>query len=219
MPDVMPYLLCCSNYTRDGDYYNIPCKSSFITPVTESDATLKEAQTLARHSTPQLTMNVYGRLREGRLSNVIEQVAENINTQKKSAIYVQKKTSGENEEAVTPSTPEALEDNTAMEVGGIERPNLGFGQSSRTPTEPIHKCAKPLQSNALQNDPQNVEMHKCALSEQKNSTSLRSKSAIYVQQNSIPEDLAKVVDAWTSLPDGVKSSIMAMIYTAVPDSD
>ena len=123
MPDVMPYLLCCSNYTRDGDYYNIPCKSSFITPVTESDATLKEAQTLARHSTPQLTMNVYGRLREGRLSNVIEQVAENINTQKKSAIYVQKKTSGENEEDVTPSTPEALEDNTTMEVGGIEPPS------------------------------------------------------------------------------------------------
>ena len=106
-----------------------------------------------------------------------------------------------------------------MEVGGIERPNLGFGQSSRTPTEPIHKCAKPLRSNALQNDPQDVETQKCAISEQKNSTSLRSKSAIYVQQNSIPEDLAKVVDAWTSLPDGVKSSIMAMIYAAVPDSD
>jgi len=106
-----------------------------------------------------------------------------------------------------------------MEVGGIERPNLGFGQSSRTPTEPIHKCAKPLRSNALQNDPQDVEMQKCAISEQKNSTSLRSKSAIYVQQNSIPEDLAKVVDAWTSLPDGVKSSIMAMICAAVPDSD
>ena len=51
------------------------------------------------------------------------QIAENINTQKKSAIYVQKKTSGENEEAVTPSTPEALEDNTAMEVGGIEPPS------------------------------------------------------------------------------------------------
>ena len=66
---------------------------------------------------------------------------------------------------------------------------------------------------------QDVEMQKCAISEQKNSTSLRSKSAIYVQQNSIPEDLAKIVDAWTRLPDGVKSSIMAMIYAAVPDSD
>ena len=119
----------------------------------------------------------------------------------------------------TSTAPMTYDTHGTMEVGGIERPNLGFRQSSRTPTDPIHKCAKPLQSNALQNDPQNVEMHKCALSEQKNSTSLRSKSAIYVQQNSIPEDLAKVVDAWTSLPDVVKSSIMAMIYAAVPDSD
>jgi integrase len=69
--------------TPQGKLVFHACRNSYITLVTETDVTLKEAQTLARHATPQLTMNVYGRLREGRLSKVIEQVAENINTQKK----------------------------------------------------------------------------------------------------------------------------------------
>ena len=36
----------------------------------------KEAQDLARHSTPELTFNVYGRSREASLANAIARVAQ-----------------------------------------------------------------------------------------------------------------------------------------------
>ena len=47
---------------------------SFISAVIESGATVKEAMAAARHSTPNLTMNVYGRAREGRLAEIAERI-------------------------------------------------------------------------------------------------------------------------------------------------
>jgi len=40
--------------------------------VIETGVTVKEAQELARHSTPELTMNTYGRVREARLEEAVE---------------------------------------------------------------------------------------------------------------------------------------------------
>jgi hypothetical protein len=40
--------------------------------VIESGVTVKEAQVLARHETPELTINIYGRAREERLWTVVE---------------------------------------------------------------------------------------------------------------------------------------------------
>ncbi len=48
--------------------------------VIESGADMKTAQTLARHSTPSLTMNTYGRARSERLAEAIETVGESIKT-------------------------------------------------------------------------------------------------------------------------------------------
>jgi integrase len=72
--------------TPEGKLDFHACRNSYITLITESDATLKEAQTLARHSTPQLTMNIYSRVREGRLSEVVEKAAEKINPDETGAI-------------------------------------------------------------------------------------------------------------------------------------
>jgi integrase len=51
---------------------------AYINLVIESGVTVKEAQVLARHETPELTMNIYGRAREERLWAVVEQVARAI---------------------------------------------------------------------------------------------------------------------------------------------
>ena len=48
---------------------------AYINLVIEAGATVKEAQTLARHATPQMTLGVYGRTREERLHQVVEHVA------------------------------------------------------------------------------------------------------------------------------------------------
>ncbi len=41
-------------------------------------ANVKELQTLARHSTPQLTMNVYAKNRNERLSELAEKIGESV---------------------------------------------------------------------------------------------------------------------------------------------
>ena len=51
---------------------------SFISRVIESGASVKEAMSLARHSSPNLTLNVYGRTREARLGEIVEHVGGGI---------------------------------------------------------------------------------------------------------------------------------------------
>ena len=54
------------------------CRVAFITYVLEAGATVKEAQVLARHSTPLLTMNTYARAKDSRLTDLTEKVAERL---------------------------------------------------------------------------------------------------------------------------------------------
>ena len=54
------------------------CRVAFITYIPEAGATVKEAQVLARHSTPILTMNTYARAKDSRLSDLTEMVAERL---------------------------------------------------------------------------------------------------------------------------------------------
>jgi integrase len=53
-------------------------RTGYATLVFEAGANVKEAQTLARHSTPELTVNVYARTRSARLSEVAESVGARI---------------------------------------------------------------------------------------------------------------------------------------------
>jgi site-specific recombinase XerD len=51
---------------------------TYVNLVFEAGASVKEAQTLARHATPEMTMNIYGRTRESRLHEVVGQVAQSL---------------------------------------------------------------------------------------------------------------------------------------------
>ena len=51
---------------------------AYINSVIESGATVKEAQVLARHSTPNLTINIYGRTRRDRLTELTERVGASL---------------------------------------------------------------------------------------------------------------------------------------------
>ena len=54
------------------------CRVAFITYILEAGATVKEAQVLARHSTPNLTLNTYARANDNRLTALTEMVAERL---------------------------------------------------------------------------------------------------------------------------------------------
>jgi|RhiMetdeSRZDD1v2_1073273.scaffolds.fasta_scaffold148596_5 integrase len=51
---------------------------TYINLVIEAGASVKEAQALARHATPALTLGVYGRTRESRLHEVVGRVAQTL---------------------------------------------------------------------------------------------------------------------------------------------
>jgi len=63
-------------------------RAVYVTLVVEAGATVKEAQELARHSTPNLTMNVYARARDKRLCDVVETVGESIHPEKTCGHFV-----------------------------------------------------------------------------------------------------------------------------------
>ena len=60
--------------TKEGKIDFHSWRVAFVSFVLESGASMKEAQTLARHATPDLTMNICARTRETRLAEVAERV-------------------------------------------------------------------------------------------------------------------------------------------------
>ena len=66
------------------DFHSL--RVTYVTMVCEAGATVKEAQTLARHCDPRLTMNVYARAREGRLGELAEAVGQTVLTDAERAL-------------------------------------------------------------------------------------------------------------------------------------
>jgi integrase len=65
-------------YTKEGKLDFHALRVTYINLVIESGVTIKEAQALARHTTPQMTMNIYGRTREERLIGAVEKIAQHV---------------------------------------------------------------------------------------------------------------------------------------------
>ncbi|HEY3319902.1 MAG TPA: site-specific integrase [Planctomycetota bacterium] len=62
--------------TTEGKVDFHALRTAYTTFVFEVGASVKEAQTLARHSTPDLTLNVYARTRSSRLSDITQRVGD-----------------------------------------------------------------------------------------------------------------------------------------------
>ena len=78
------------------------CRVAYINLIMESGATAKEAQELARHATPHMTMNVYGRAREDRLALAVENVANRIQSEQKHVPSMYRQAVGAEIETATP---------------------------------------------------------------------------------------------------------------------
>lgn len=58
------------------DFHSL--RTTFVNLVLESGAGIKEAMDLARHSTPDMTLNVYGRSRWERKAELVDSMAETV---------------------------------------------------------------------------------------------------------------------------------------------
>ena len=93
--------------TPEGKLAFHALRTSFITFTYEAGATHKEAQELARHSTPGLTANTYARTRNERLVGITERIAERVFSGDFGAPVVH-----ETQVAVTPEAPKCLPEQT-----------------------------------------------------------------------------------------------------------
>ena len=100
--------------TADGKLDFHACRLAYINFVLESGASVKEAQALARHSTPELTMNVYGRTRKERLSETAEKVAANVLPAADNAIFMPRQAVGAEQE----TQPSDLQKVALLKNGG-----------------------------------------------------------------------------------------------------
>lgn len=66
-------------WTPEGKIDFHALRVTYITNVIESGANIKEAQTLARHSNPMMTANIYAKTKRERLAEVSELVGEKLN--------------------------------------------------------------------------------------------------------------------------------------------
>jgi len=74
---------------------------AYINLVIEHVATVKDAQALVWHATPDLTMNVYGRTRDERLAQGVEQLSEAVQPVKRVPMHYQREGDIETENATT----------------------------------------------------------------------------------------------------------------------
>ena len=107
-------------HTAEGKVDFHACRVAYITFVIESGANVKEAQVLARHKTPDLTMNVYGRVRQDQLSKTIERLGETLQPQAKCGTYVHQSRVGREAETTTSIKNRDLYSARMMELRGIE---------------------------------------------------------------------------------------------------
>ena len=96
------------------------CRVAYINLVLEDAATAKEVQDLARHATPQLTMNVYGRVREESLAQTVEKVAGRVLSEEKYVPSMYRQAVGAEPENATTIDNKQLRLSPVVELRGIE---------------------------------------------------------------------------------------------------
>ena len=84
------------------------CRVAFINFAIQEAATVKEAQILARHATPEMTMNVYGRASEEGLSQAVENVGDRLLSRVNHAHSMYREAVGAETESATPCDDKEL---------------------------------------------------------------------------------------------------------------
>ena len=189
------------------------CRVAFITMILESGADIKTAMTLARHSTPDLTMNVYARPRQERLDRTSEAVGAMILAEPKNITGTERK------------------------AVGYEMLAISAGYSDKVAgSSPVYPAIFPATFQYHVADSQDTNPDKTPIScgpagsDEKPSRSIRGHSDTYGDHikdrdfrgslrnrhgtETLPPDLAEVVGAWPDLPAEVREAVRLMVKAA-----
>ena len=136
------------------------CRVAFINLVLENQkVTPREAQELARHATTELTMNVYGRVRQDRLSQIVEEVGEFLRPAEPQVVPgLYRAAVGSELKSATSSPTRDCASNQLVEAAGIEPASEDVSPEMSTcvvdrlfsppaaPTDRIHEVPAQLSS-------------------------------------------------------------------------
>ncbi|MCK4670763.1 MAG: site-specific integrase [Nanoarchaeota archaeon] len=183
------------------------CRVAYINLVLNAGALVKEAQDLARHSTPTLTMNVYGRSRSDRLVEITEKVGEavlkhNSNTtgaQWKEACFVSAGPARGKVVGATGFEPETKGDCKLLDTG---QKLSSAGKNSTQPGQTQEDTSMVP-----------VELRTGAGLDETHPGRTRSTTGAQQEHNGIllekvPSDLALVIEAWGKLPKKLRKEIV-----------
>jgi hypothetical protein len=187
------------------------CRLAYISFGIEAGVTVKETQALARHSTPALTMNVYGRTGDAQLAATVEERGE-ICCHRESAYRV------------STCEQQARRRNgkrNSLRKQGValfrkwwrRRESNPITPPSPTAHVPDTATAKPLHPSALRGTEQVGHRQDPHSSARSDDASTHAECAICVQRNPCP-DLARVVEAWPGLPQKIRTRILALADAA-----
>ena len=181
---------------------------AYINLVLDSEVSPKEAQALARHSTPDLTFNVYGRTRTHRLSEAVEGIAEAI-LPKECVPGVYRLAVGAEPENVTPLESQSYVSEELVELRGIE-PLTALIQD---PAVLWHICANCKQISALRASVEEGEkqFHACSKQSEGTSSHLNRALCVHMFRAGGNEDLAEVTERWSQLSAQARTQIMQVV--------
>jgi integrase len=107
-------------WTPDGklDFHAI--RNTYINLVLDSDVTAREAQALARHSTPDLTFNIYGRARQDHMAEAVERIGNRLFSTPERVPSVHRLAVGAEQESATARESDSCASTQMVELRGIE---------------------------------------------------------------------------------------------------
>ena len=119
-------------WTPEGklDFHAI--RLAYINLVLDSDVSAREAQAMARHATPDLTFNVYGRARHDRMAEAVERIATRLLSAHERVPSVYRMAVGAERESATGVGTDSCATFEMVEQRGIEPLTSGL-QSPRSP--------------------------------------------------------------------------------------
>ena len=166
----------------------------------------KEAQDLARHSTPDLTFNVYGRSRDGSLTDAVERLGEAIRPVKRVPDG-----SGRTTRKRNPLQNKGLRSVISGSGGRTRTYNPQFTESCTSRAESRIYRAVPDESQQVTNSNSDGKSNVARFTLWDECTSAHKKCATCVQQD---PDLCQVIEAWDALPDEIKARIVKIVQAS-----
>lgn len=186
--------------TNEGKVDFHALRVTYITEIVDSGASVKEAQKLARHSTPNITMNTYARTRKHSLQEVAETMSQNLDFASNRAHNVQKEKASIADAAASAGNNTAYNKNEMVGAAGLEGHKRGR-------QGPDAEMTQPRQSPPKQQSETNRNTPKTTPSGHAHDTPRRGECVHSVQ-------LQKILHAWPSLSDDARESIMDIIADA-----